>query len=290
VARIRRVEVVANLASGGVDEDAPAEMEKAFAARGLVAHVCAPATHDLTSCLRAAVDAAPDLLVTLAGDGTARIAAELCGPEGPLLAPLPGGTMNMLPRALYGARSWQEALGAILDRGVERPIGGGEVEGRPFLVAAVLGAPALWGPAREAARYREPAVAVARARRALRRAFSGRLRYVIDDGERAKAEALVFMCPHISRVLESDEPALEAAALDVRGALDAFRLGVHALTGDWRADPAVQVRRCRSARVWAAAGVPALLDGELVRLAGQAQVTYRPAVARMLAIADGVEL
>jgi diacylglycerol kinase family enzyme len=270
-----------------VGEDAPAELEKAFAAHGLTAHVCAPATHDLTNCLRAAVDAAPDLLVILAGDGTARVAAELCGPDGPLLAPLPGGTMNMLPRALYGARSWQEALAVALDCGVERPLGGGEADGRPFLVAALLGSPALWGPAREAARYRDPVAAFARARRALRRAFSGRLRYVIDEAPRAKAEALVFMCPHISRVMESDEPALEAAALDVRGALDAFRLGVRALAGDWRADPAVEVRRCRSARVWAAAGVPALLDGELVRLRSHARVTYRPAVARVLALPDG---
>lgn len=282
--RIGRVEVVANLASGGVDKDAPAELEKVFADYGLAAHVCAPATHDLTNCLRAAVDAGPDLLVTLAGDGTARMAAELCGAQGPLLAPLPGGTMNLLPRALYGARSWQEALNVVLEQGSEQVIGGGEVEGRPFLVAAFLGSPALWGPAREAARYREPALAIARARRAMRRAFSGRLRYVIEHGAREKAEALVFMCPHVSRALDSDEPVLEAAALDVRGAVDAFRLGFHALVGDWREDPAVQVRRCRSAQVWAAGGVPALLDGELVRLQNHAEVVYRPAVARMLAI------
>ena len=282
--RISRVEVVANLASGGVGKDAPQEIEKIFADHGLAAHVCAPETRDLTNCLRAAVDAGPDLLVTLAGDGTARAAAELCGPEGPLLATLPGGTMNMLPRALYGARSWQDALSLALAQGEIRTIGGGEVEGQPFLVAAVLGSPALWGPAREAARYHEPMLALARARRALRRAFTGRLRYAFDDGPSAKTEALVFMCPHVSRVMADEEPALEAAALDVRGAADAFLLGVNALVRDWRDDPAVQSRRVRGARVWSASGIPALLDGELVRLHSAAQVTYRPAVARMLAI------
>ena len=123
--RISRVEVVANLASGGVDKDAPQEIEKIFADHGLQAHVCAPPTHDLTNCLRAAVDAGPDLLVTLAGDGTARAAAELCGPKGPMLAPLPGGTMNMLPHAIYGDRSWQDALTIALAQGSERTIGGG---------------------------------------------------------------------------------------------------------------------------------------------------------------------
>jgi diacylglycerol kinase family enzyme len=284
VGRIRRVEVVANLASGGVAKDAPAEIEKIFADHGLNAHVCAPETHDLTNCLRAAVDAGPDLLVTLAGDGTARVAAELCGPEGPMLAPLPGGTMNMLPHAIYGARSWQDALTVALAEGEERMIGGGEVEGHPFLVAAVLGSPALWGPAREAARYREPLLAIARARRALSRAFSGRLRYAIENGPRAKTEALIFMCPHVSRVMADEERALEAAVLDVRGAADAFRLGINALVRDWRDDPAVEVRRCRQARVWGVGGIPALLDGELVRLHATAEVIYRPAVVRMLAI------
>jgi diacylglycerol kinase family enzyme len=284
VGRIGRVEVVANLASGGVGKAAPEELEKVFAAHGVAAHVCAPETHDLTNCLRAAVDAGPDLLVTLAGDGTARLAAELCGPKGPLLAPLPGGTMNMLPRALYGARSWQEALNLVLEEGSERVIGGGEVGGRPFLVAAVLGSPALWAPAREAARYGEPRLALERARRAMRRAFSGRLRYAIDDGARGKAEAMVFMCPHVSRAMNDADPALEAAALDIRGALDAFRLGFNALVRDWRDDPAVQVEYCRHAHAWAASSIPALLDGELVRLGGSAEVTYRPAVARMLAL------
>ncbi|HEX3700010.1 MAG TPA: diacylglycerol kinase family protein [Phenylobacterium sp.] len=282
--RIGRVEVVANLASGGVGADAPDELAKVFADHGLAAHVCAPETHDLTNCLRAAVDAGPDLLVTLAGDGTARMAAELCGPQGPLLAPLPGGTMNMLPRALYGDRSWQDALSVALAEGAERMIGGGEVEGRPFLVAAVLGSPALWAPAREAARYGEAKLAFERARRAVRRAFSGRLRYVLQDGPHGKAEAVVFMCPHISRAMDDEAPALEAAALDVRGAVDAFRLGFNALTGDWRDDPSVRVHRCQAAQLWAAAAIPALLDGELVRLHTTAQVVYRPAVARMLAI------
>ena len=41
-------------------------------------------------------------------------------------------------------------------------------------------------------------------------------------------------------------------------------------------------------RVWAATGVPALLDGELVRLHTSAEVTYSPAVARMLVIPKDV--
>jgi diacylglycerol kinase family enzyme len=191
--------VIANVASGSVGEDAPQEVGKIFADFGVDANVCAPETKDLADCLKDCIDRAPDLLVVLAGDGTARAAAELAGPDGPMIAPLPGGTMNMLPHAVYGPRSWQDALTIALAQGEERTIGGGEVEGHRFLVAAILGSPALWAPAREAARFGEITLAMRRAQRAFRRAFSGRLRYILDDGPREKAEALVFMCPIASR-------------------------------------------------------------------------------------------
>jgi len=285
---VRKVEVIANIASGSVGKDAPAEIEKILADYGLAAHVCAPETRDLTHCLQVAVDAAPDLLIVLAGDGTARAAAELCGPDGPMIAPLPGGTMNMLPHAIYGVRPWQTALTIALEQGFERPIGGGSVGGHSFLVAGIFGSPALWAPAREAARFGKPKLAWLRARRAMRRAFHGRLRYTLDGGQREKAEALVFMCPLTSRALNNDDDALEAAALDVHGAADAFRLGFHALVGDWREAPNVEVERCKVARVWASHGIPAILDGESVQLKTLAEVRYTQKVARILAIPKDV--
>jgi diacylglycerol kinase family enzyme len=284
MAGVKKVEVIANIASGGVGGTAPDEIEKILSDHGLSAHVCTTETHDLNHCLRAAVDAAPDLLIVLAGDGTARAAAELCGPDGPMIAPLPGGTMNMLPHAIYGVRPWQEALNLALDQGYEQPIGGGEVEGHSFMVAGIFGSPALWAPAREAARRGKPKLAFLRARRALRRAFTGRLRYTLDGGRREKAEALIFMCPLISRALNDDDSALEAAALDVHGAADIFRVGLHALAGDWRAAPEVQTTRCQAAHIWAAHGIPALLDGESVKLKSLAEVRYTKKVARILAI------
>lgn len=280
------MEVVANVASGGVGPGALAEAERILSEFGLAHRVSAPGAQDVTECLAQAIARSPDLLVVLAGDGTARAAAELCGPDGPMIAPLPGGTMNMLPHAIYGLRSWPEALRLALEHGRERPIGGGEIGGARFLVAAILGPPALWAPAREAARSGKPRVAWMRARRALRRAFQGRLRYRLDGGERQKAEALIFMCPLTSRALDSDDDMLEAAALDVHGAADLFQLGFHALVGDWRAAPVVAATRCRRAQVWASRGLPALLDGEPVQLKTLAEVRYVPQVARVLALSE----
>jgi diacylglycerol kinase family enzyme len=283
-ANIKTVEVVANVASGNVGRGAPAQVEKILSDFGLDHHVWTPEPHEVVDCLRAAVDKAPDLLVVLAGDGTARAAAELCGPDGPLIAPLPGGTMNMLPHAVYGLRTWPDALTLALEQGYEQEIGGGSVEGHSFLVAGIFGSPALWAPAREAARFRKPKLAWMRARRALRRTFQGRLRYILDGAERQKAEALVFICPLTSRALNSDVQALEAAALDVHGAADLLRLGFHALTGDWRDTPGVEVNPCRMARIWASRAIPAILDGESVQLKTLAEVRYTPRVARILAI------
>jgi diacylglycerol kinase family enzyme len=281
---IGRVEVVVNVASGSVAPDAPAEIEKIFLDAGIKAHVCAPTTDDLTNCLRAAVDAGPDLLVVLAGDGTVRAAAELCGPKGPMIAPLPGGTMNMLPHAIYGLRSWQEALSLALVEGETRMLGGGEVDGRHFLVAAIVGSPALWGPAREAARYGRARLALLRAKRALERAFTGRLRYSLDDGPRDKAVGLSFLCPLISRALDEDAKALESAVLDLQGLRDVVSLGFHALKGDWRDAPAVQAASCQIARIWASERIPAILDGEAVRLDRSATIRFRPDAVRVLSL------
>lgn len=279
---IRTVQLVANCASGSVGPHAPDEARKILAEFGVDAVVHSPQPQDLEACLKQAIEAGPDLLAVLAGDGTARAAVELCGPNGPLVAPLPGGTMNMLPYAVYGQTPWQHALRDCLDTGVPRLIGGGEVEGRTFLVAAILGSPALWAPAREAARKGDLRNAARRAHLAWRRAFSGRLRYVLDAGARGKAEALSFICPLTSRALDDEAQYLEADVLTPSGATEAFRLAFNAMMGDWRRDPAVSSVACRHAHVWASGGMPAVLDGEPVRLRAKVEVRWRPGVARIL--------
>lgn len=284
--RFRRIEVVANVASGSVGPTAPEEIGKILADHGLDARVCAPSPEGLLQCLRDAVRADPDLLIVLAGDGTARAAAELCGPDGPLLAPLAGGTMNMLPHAIYGQRPWREALPLMLEFGEPQMLGGGEVEGHSFLVAAILGSPALWAPAREAVRRGRLRQAITDAREAVRRAFSGNLRYVTPGLERRKAEALTFMCPLVSRGMERDAQLLEVAALDVSGALEAFRLGLHALVGDWRDDPAVEITHADHTRVWATRRIPALLDGESVSLKPMTDIRFKPDMVRVLALPE----
>lgn len=280
---ISRIEAVVNVASGSATPQAVDQMRALLAEYGVTANVQAAEGADIADRLRRAVDAAPDLVVVLAGDGTARAAVEMAGPGGPLIAPLPGGTMNMLPRAVYGQVGWEEALRGALEHGQEKCIGGGRIDGHSFLVASILGAPALWAPAREAVRQGELRLAWGRVRRAWGRAFSGRLRYSLDGGPRGKAEALAFLCPLASKALPDHEQALEAAVIDPRNLADVARIGFNALVDDWRNDPSICTTSCTSARVWSARRVPAVLDGEPAWVSASSMVDWRPKVARMLA-------
>ena len=282
---MRRVEIIANIASGSVGADAPAIAERILAEHGVAGTVHTPGA-DLTACLRSVIDSDPDAVFIIAGDGTARAAAEMSGPNGPPIAPLPGGTMNMLPRAFYGERSWPEAMEACLTEGAPRMVSGGEVAGRLFFVAAILGSPALWADAREAARAGKIRLTALRAQRAFRQAFSGRLRFTLDGRPKQKTEALTLMCPLVSTVLDEDERALEAAALDPSNAIEIFRLGVSALSGTWRDDPSVSMGRCRVGRVWAAGRIPAILDGEPMRLEPEVQIRFRPKAFRAFALPE----
>jgi len=283
---VKRIEVIANTASGSVGPDAPRIAEQLLAEYGVSGVVHAPRPGELINCLRTVIDSAPDAVLVIAGDGTARAAAEMAGPDGPLIAPLPGGTMNMLPHALYGERDWQAAMKACLESGEARTISGGEVGGRLFFVAAILGSPALWATAREAAREGRFNIALARARRAFRRAFSGRLRVSLDGRPEIKTEALTLMCPLVSTALDADERALEAAALDPSSALDVFRLGFNAARGQWREDPSVNAGRCRTGKIRAHGRIPAILDGEPARFDPEVSVRFRPKAFRALVPPD----
>lgn len=278
---VRRVEAVVNPLSGSVGLGAAERLERLLAEYGFAARVSEAEPRDLTTAVATAVDAAPDLVVVLAGDGTAAMAARRAGADGPLIAPLPGGTMNMLPHALYGGVDWPTALAAALS-GEVRPVSAGRVNEHLFYVAAILGAPALWARAREAVRTGKFWLAFMRARHACGRAFSGALHFDIGAPEVEEGEALTLLCPLISRELHQ-EGVLEAAALDPHGAGDAFRLGFNALTGHWRDDPSVKVSLITRGRAWARGPIPAVIDGEPIRLGRTAELAYVPAAFRALA-------
>lgn len=272
-----RVVMLVNPLSGSVGSNAVAEAEAILADYACEATVVALEAGQFETQIQEALDAKPDVLFVLAGDGTAGTIASRAGPDGPLVAPLPGGTMNMLPRALYGTTDWKAALKVALEEGAPQCVAGGEItDGQSthsFYCAAILGSPALWAPAREAVREGKLQLAWLYARRALRRSFSGRLRFSLDGKTDRRAEALVLISPMISKAMD-EHTGLEAAAMNPSDAAEVLRMAATAVFKDWRQDPAVTTRAIKRADIRGRSRIPAVVDGEPVLLRHEASVKF----------------
>lgn len=142
-----------------------------------------------------ATESGLDVLIVLGGDGTIRAAAQRCESGGPLLMPLPGGTMNMLPKALYGARTWREALTDTLAAPIVQAVHGGQVGSHRFYVAGVFGGASLFAEAREAIRDGDLPAAWEQGVAALKQALGAELGYRFEGQSASKAEAVVVLCP-----------------------------------------------------------------------------------------------
>ncbi|HEY1073883.1 diacylglycerol/lipid kinase family protein [Brevundimonas sp.] len=279
---MKRVTILVNPLSGGVGPQAADEAEAILSLYDFEATVVTLEGAKIPEQIAEALEARPDVLFVLAGDGTARSVATRAGAGGPLIAPLPGGTMNMLPKALYGTGDWRLALRRALEEGEPQAVSGGVVEGEAFYCAAILGSPALWAPAREAMRTGRLKLAWMHGRRALKRAFTGRIRFRLDGAPPRRAEALVLISPLISRVMEAPV-GLEAAAMNPSDAAQAFRLAARALFDDWRHDPNVTTRPARWITVSARSKIPAVIDGEPMLLGRDASVSFLPRAFMALA-------
>ena len=277
-----RVVAVVNLASGGSDTQSPDRIRAIFEEVGL-------ANCDVVSVGPEALDAAlsdavahADVVAVLGGDGTIRSAAAKCGTADKLLIPLPGGTMNMLPHALYGDRVWEAALKDTLADPIIQGVSGGRAGSELFFCAAVLGAPTLWADAREALRHLDVIEAAKRSATAIRRSHDKPLAYQFDDLAQGSAEAVAVICPLVSRGLADDEPCLEAAAIEPQTAAGLFRLAFHAVFEDWRQDPSVCLGKITRIRVVGHGRVPLILDGEKTRLGRIVNIKFVPQAFRAL--------
>lgn len=208
----------------------------------------------------AALDAAGvDTVVLFAGDGT--INAALCALaewDGAFLI-LPGGTMNLLAKALHDETDPHKILHAAhgCDRRVALPyiIAG---EHRAF-VGLILGPAASWFRAREVVRKGRLGRLVAAVRGAWRNTFHRRgVRVEGAQGLGDRYQA-VFVSPSLD--------GLEVAAVDARDWGSIAELGWEWVTGDWVAARAVTESRTEQLRLADRGPVLALFDGEPETLA-----------------------
>ena len=215
-----------------------------------------------------------EVLIVLGGDGTIRTAAEACAEKGSYLIPLPGGTMNMLPRALYGNVSWEEALKKTLTAPSTKVLSGGRVANKRFFIAAIVGAPALWTQPRESVREGNIADAIKKGSVAFRRMFKGKVQYLIAGGTSGETEALALICPLISEEMSDSEQALEVAIIDVESAAEMIGLATTATFGKWRDDRNILLTKTKRVDVQSNKDIPATLDGEKVNLGRSAGIDF----------------
>jgi diacylglycerol kinase family enzyme len=271
------VGVIINTSSGGCDSESEAKMLEILKSAGVTNYKTWCGKSDQIK--RAFAEAAthrPEVLVVLGGDGTIRTAAEACTETGTYLVPLPGGTLNVLPRALYGDSSWQNALSETLANPFTKQLSGGRVGDKIFFVAAVVGAPGLWMEAREAIREGDILNAVGKAGAAFEAMFDTAIQYFISPEVSGEAEVVAVICPLVSEQLSDSEQTLEAAAIDVENATELLGLATAAAFGKWRNHESVTLTKTHQVIVQSKKDIPLFLDGERVKVGHEAEISFAP--------------
>jgi diacylglycerol kinase family enzyme len=214
-----------------------------------------------------------DFVVVLGGDGTARAVAASAPSDAPPLILLPGGTLNILPKALYGELAWQEALDAALIRGEVKRLIAGKANDELFFIAALFGAPSLLARVREAARSGAVLEAWLRFRHYMKRSFSKKIEGRPDDKPMRRAEAISVLCPPFSGEIVGED--LEWVRINPGTILDMLRMSMRALGGPgWRDDADVHTRRCKRGEVRGQGVIPAVLDGEPHTFLSRVRISY----------------
>lgn len=198
-----------------------------------------------------------DTVVLFAGDGT--INAALCALadwDGAFLI-LPGGTMNLLAKALHGNLEPAAIVHLAHERARRVALPFAEAGPHRAFVGLILGPAAHWFRAREMVRKGRLGRLVRAARHAWRRTFSGGVRLRGAKGLRHAYQAVLVTPRH---------GYLEVAGVDAPDWRSIAELGWDWMTGDWMAARAVTDARAQTLTLAERRPVLALFDGEPVQL------------------------
>jgi diacylglycerol kinase family enzyme len=277
-----KVGAIINTSSGGCGSECEQKIFSTLARAGIVEpKVWCGEAKEMERSFAEAAGQKLEVLIVLGGDGTIRTAAEVCAGKGPYLIPLPGGTMNMLPRALYADVAWEESLKNTLAAPLLKVLFGGRIAGKQFLIAAIVGAPALLTEPRESMRDGNIVEAIEKGSVAFRKMFETKIQYLISGGMKGEAEAIAFICPLISEQMSESEQALEAAVIDVESATEVIGLATTAAFGKWRDHRNILLTKTKRVNVQSSNDIPATLDGERVNLGRSAEIDF---VSRALTV------
>jgi diacylglycerol kinase family enzyme len=269
------VGAIINTSSGSCDSESEQKMLSILKRAGIVEPTAWSGTaEEMKRSFAEAAKQKLEVLIVLGGDGTIRTAAEACAERGLYLIPLPGGTMNVLPRALYGDVSWEDALKNTLIAPSAKMLSGGRIANKRFFVAAIVGAPALWAEPRESIREGDIVDAIEKGSVAFRNIFEAKVQYYISEETKGEAEAVALICPLISEEMSEAEQVLEVAVIDVESVAELIGFATTAGFGKWRDDRNILLTKTKRVTVQSTKDIPATLDGESVSLGRSAEIDF----------------
>ena len=250
---MERLWFITNPHSGSSDAEKAEAIEAACKERGLdlvgrtdFPDQDLPSPHELDR-------AGADTVVLFAGDGTINAAVcALADWDGAILI-LPGGTMNLLAKALHGNADPATILEAAHDGGRRVALPYVEAGKHRALVGLIVGPAASWYRAREHVREGSLGKLWPAMRAAWRRTFGRGIRLSGAPGFPPRVQGAY---------VRAQNDHLEVAAVDARDVRSIADLGWSWVTGDWVAARAVTEIRAEELRIAEHRPVLALFDGE----------------------------
>lgn len=202
-----------------------------------------------------------DLLLVWTGDGTINAAARsAAGWDGAIL-PLPGGTLNLLSKALHGDRPAPDILiDALAGKGSRRPIPTIRSAGGEAFITIVAGPATQWAEVRETMRQQgllEAGLSAPDALEAMMNAPGVRV------AAREKAYPAVILTPTRNGV--------RADGILTEGTIDVLRHGLAWLGGDFRDGPSEEIAQAETIILESDAPISLEYDGELAETGSPAR-------------------
>jgi diacylglycerol kinase family enzyme len=291
-------EAVANAAAGAASranfDDVEAALRAALGDK--LGEFKAVPPEEIEAALRGVAERKPEALIVLGGDGTARAAAEIAGRAGVPIAPLPGGTMNILPKKVFGDRDLMASIASLAESEV-RDLAGGEIGGRIFFLSAALGFAGSLARLRETQRGAFRPLTFAREWTQCASSFSASMLHGVQwrtkrNRHWRRAHTLILAVGSVRAVLNPtaeteegmEDDGFEIASLDLRQGSDLAHIGYHAIATSWRDAPMVEISEARRVEIDTPSKRPlVVLDGEPMRLPGLKEARFLPAACPVLA-------
>lgn len=260
--KFKKPAVIINLASGSTT-DISDDILNAFAAHDMAK----PTFHivessQLRSAFQTIARDGTDLIVIYGGDGTCKAGATVAKDLDIPFAALPGGTMNMLPKALYGTDAWQDALKLALETKEPRWFPAARMNKEVFFCGAIIGDPIKMSDAREAVRDGTIMEAIKQVPEVVAAITDGdTFTYKVDGRDYVRNTNLLYLSSP-KTLKNGNELTFELASIPRMSLKNLLDVGARTLVEGWRESEHVHVDHVKTISISGQGKFETLLDGE----------------------------